>query len=595
MYAQIVVFLIIILTLVLFAHGKLRYDFVGLLALLLLVITQVIKPEEAFNGFNHPAVITVAAVLIISNALIKTGAVDKLVDLVNKGSNNTSITLLILMSLTVLLSAFMNNVGALAIIVPITIKIAKDKDIRPSVLLMPVAFASLLGGMITSIGTPPNLIISAFRTDADLKPFGFFAFAPVGVTLSIVGILFTSFVGYKIIPKRKSSTLKERFDLEDYLFEFEVTDKCNPVGLKLKDFFDTFGVHINVVSINRKNRQIVSPGGMQRIFPGDILIIRSLSSNLNEIINKTCLHLLGAQEEKLSSETLLKSDDIALVEVVLRNDSHLIGKTAVETKLRNRYNANLVAVSRKGISTIERLKTFKFNSGDILLLQAPKSSLDDMYSKMRALPLTVEEVDIKLSKSNFKPLFTISIFAISIIIAALNILPIHVSFLTAALLLVIFKIVTPREFYDSIEWPTIIMIGSLFTLGFSLESSGGSETIANLILRLTNYFPPYAILIVLMVITIILTNIINNTAATILMAPIAVSVALAMSANIDPFLMSVAVGASTSFLTPIGHQSNLLIMGPGGYKFTDYWKLGLPLTLFAIIIGIPLILLFFPF
>ncbi len=595
MYQEIVVFGIIILTLVLFIHGKLRYDFVGLLALILLVLFQIIKPEEAFNGFNHPAVITVAAVLIISNALIKTGAVDKLVDLVSKGSNKTSITILLLMSITVVLSAFMNNVGALAIILPITIKIAKDKKIAPSTLLMPIAFASLLGGMITSIGTPPNLIISAFRVEAGKEAFSFFSFAGVGVVLSIVGILFVSFIGYKLIPKRKSSTLKERFNLEDYLFELEVTNKCDEKGLKLKDFFTTYGVNINVVSITRNNRQIVSPGGMQKIFVGDILIIKSVPTSLNEIINKTCLKLLGAQTEKLSSEKLLRSDDIALVEVVLRNDSHLIGRTAVETKLRNRYNANLIAVSRKGVFTIERLKTFKFSSGDILLLQVPKSSLEDMYTKMRALPLTTTEVDIKLTKSNFKQIFTISIFMVAIILSALNILPVQIAFLITALLLVLFKVLTPREFYESIEWPTIIMIGSLFTLGISLEKSGASATIANIILKLTNYFPNYVILIVLMVFTIILTNIINNTAATILMAPIAVSIALALSLNIDPFLMAVAVGASTSFLTPIGHQSNMLIMGPGGYKFTDYFKLGLPLTIFALLVGIPLILLFFPF
>ncbi len=595
MYGQIVVFVVILLTLILFAHGKLRYDFVSLLALLVLILFGVIKPEESFKGFSHPAVITVASVLIISSALVKTGAVDKLVDLVNKGSDKTFFKILVLMTITAVLSAFMNNVGALAIIVPIALKIAKDKDIPPSKLLMPVAFASLLGGMITGIGTPPNLIISEYRIQTGKEAFRFFDFAPVGLTLAVAGILFISFIGWKLIPIRDTGALKERFNIEDYLFELVVTDKCAKEGIKLSDFFNTYGVGINIVTIIRGGRQITSPGGRQTILRDDILIVKAMPSNLNDLIHKTCLELKGAETDKLVSETMLRSDDVALVEVVLRNDSHLIGRTAVETKLRNRYNANLIAVSRKGVYTVDRLKNFKFNNGDVLLLQAPKASLHDMYSKMRALPLTEHDVDLKIEDTKKEQWLTLIIFFVSVILAALNILPVYVSFAAAALLLVILKIMTPREFYEAIEWPTIIMIGSLFAIGAALESSGGSETIAGLITGLSSYVPAYIILSIILVMTIILANIINNNATTILMAPIAISVAAALSLNADPFLMAVVIGASTSFITPIAHQSNTLVMGPGGYKFTDYWKLGLPLTLILILLGIPLIMIIWPF
>lgn len=595
MYEQIVVFTIIILTLGLFVWGKLRYDFVALLAVFLLVIFNVINAENALEGFAHPAVMTVVSVLIISNALIKVGVIDRLVVVLNKGSNKTSIIILGLMSITALLSAFMNNIGALAMVVPITLKIAKEKDIPPSKLLMPVAFSSLLGGMLTKIGTPPNLIISSYRFDNIGRQFGFLAFTPVGITLTVIGILFTSFIGWKFIPVRDSESLKEKFNIDDYLFELTVTEKCPKEGIKLKDFYNTYNVNINVVSITRDKRHIASPGGHDVILPNDILIVRAMPEELNNLILKTCLELKGANKEKLISEKLLRSEDITLVEVVLRNDSNLIGRTAVETQLRNRYNANLIAVSRKGVYTVDRLKKFKFNAGDVLLLQAPRSNLKEMYSKMRCLPLTEEKVDLKINDFKFQQIFTMLIFATSIMLAIFNVLPVHISFAATALLLVIFNVVTPREFYDSIEWPTIIMIGSLFALGFALESSGGSKTIASGIVSLSNHFPPFIIVGTVMLITIILTNIINNNAATILMAPIAVSVAISMNVSIDPFLMAVVVGASTSFLTPIAHQSNTLVMGPGGYKFTDYWRLGLPLTLIALLIGIPLILYVWPF
>lgn len=594
MNPQIIVLFVTLATLILFVRGRLRYDFVALLGLLLLVFTGVIKPEDSFMGFSHPAVITVASVLIISNALVKTGAVDRLIALIDRGSDKLPRKIFSLMAITALLSAFMNNVGALALLLPTGLGLAKEKNISPSQLLMPIAFASLLGGMITGIGTPPNIIISAYRVQAGGEAFPFFSFAPVGLSLALVGILFTALLGWKLIPIRDSERLRERFNLEDYLFEIAVTNNCSSQGIKLKDFYETYGTNINVVSIVRDDYRIASPGGSRKIYPGDILIIKSAHSNLNDLISKTCFDLKGAKTEKLASEKLLKSDDIDLVEVVLRNDSPLIGKTAVEIKMRNKYNANLLAVSRKGISNIDRLKMFKFQSGDILLLQVPRASLNYVYAKMRCLPLAERGLDLNIEGTGKKQLITLGIFLISILLSVFNLLPVQISFATAALALVLFNVLTPREIYEAIEWPTIIMIGSLFALGHALETSGGSHTLAGILIRLSHSFPPFVLLTALMAITIILTNTINNNAATILMAPIALSLASSMGVSPDPLLMAICIGASTSFLTPIGHQSNTLIMGPGGYKFTDYWRLGLPLALVSIFLGVPLILAIWP-
>ena len=594
MNSQIIVLLVTIGALILFIIGKLRYDFIGLLVLLVLSITRVISFEATFLGFSHPAVITVAMVLIISSALIKTGAINHLVKILNKSSNNISQMLLGLMLMTAFLSAFMNNVGALAIVMPIALSVAKDNKISPSKLLMPIAFASLLGGMVTGIGTPPNLITSTYRMQAGYEPFPFFAFLPVGLSLAIIGILFTVVIGYRFIPLRESSNLKEHFKLEDYLFELVVNQNCPKDGIKLKDFFNTFKVNTNVVRIIRDNQQITAPGGNEKIFEKDILIVRALSDNLNDLITKTCLDLRGAKVDKLASEKLLRSDDVALVEVVLRDDSPLIGRTAVETRLRNRYNANLIAVSRKGISSIERLKMFKFESGDVLLLQAPKANLNDLYLKMRCLPLAERGVDLSLGSFKKEQSITLVVFISSILLATFNVLPVQIAFLLAAFLLVIFQVISAREFYEAIEWPTIIMIGSLFTLGGALESSGLSHIISDFLFQIATNFSPGIMVGLIMLLSIILTNLINNTVTSILMAPFVIGLASTMAVSPDPFLMAIAVGASSSFLTPIGHQSNTLIMGPGGYKFTDYWRLGLPLSLISLLIGVPLILRFWP-
>lgn len=591
---QILVILIILATLYLFVDGRIRYDFVALMALVALVLTGVIDGKDAFKGFGHPAVITVAAVLIISSALIKTGAIEKLVALLGRGSDSIRLKVFSLMSITALLSAFMNNVGALAIIMPICMTLAKDKDIPPSKLLMPVAFASLLGGMITGIGTPPNLIISTFRVQAGSEPFSFLAFTPVGLTVTIAGILFTSLIGWKLIPVRGSSKLEDRFNLDNYLFELIVTEVCPGEGIRLRDFQGLYGESVNVVSIMRQGDQILSPGASQKIFPDDLLIVKSSSERLNNLTRKSCLQLKSPKSQKLISENNLRSNDISLVEVVLRDDSPLIGRTAVETQLRTRYNANLIAVSRKGIVNIERLKSLKFNRGDILLLQVAASSLDDIYGKIRCLPLAKRETGLKIMDASWEQKVTVLIFGISVILAVLELVPVQISFTLASLALVMFRIISPREFYQAIEWPTIIMIGSLFALGEALETSGGSESLANIISGTSSYLSPGLLLALIMTITVILTNIVNNNAATILMAPIALRVAALLGVSHDPFLMAVCVGASISYITPIGHQSNTLIMGPGGYKFSDYWRLGLPLSILSIAVGTPLILMVWP-
>ncbi|WP_409229348.1 SLC13 family permease [Gudongella sp. SC589] len=594
MFDQIVVFSVIVVILVLFIDGRIRYDFVSLGGLVALSIAGVVKPEESFSGFSHPAIITVAAVLVISSGLVKTGVIDHIVSALNRRSKSSAVVMTKLMMITALLSGFMNNIGALALVLPVAIKVAREHKFSPSRILMPLAFSALLGGMTTEIGTPPNLIISSYRQEHGLEAFGFFDFTPVGLTVTILGVGLMVLLGGRLIPKRKTIGVEKLFNIGEFLSEVQVVDSSKLAGKPMMDMNRIHKLDIDVLSIIRNDQKIVAPGPDEILVSGDILIIKALSQDLADLIDKTNVLLKGTKKTLQVEESMIKSRDTALVEVVLRDDSPIIGRTALETKLRNRYSINLVAVSRKGVYSVDRLKSIRFRTGDILLIQAPTSILKDIYSKLGCLPLAERGFEIYPDRTKWKLYFTAGIFALSVVLTTTGLLPVQTAFAFAATALVLFRILTPREFYDAIEWPSIIMLGSLIPLGGALQSSGGADTIANILLRASTILTPTLMIGLLMILTIALANLISTSATAILMGPIALSISMTTGVSPDPYLMSVSVAASAAFLTPIGHQTNMLVMGPGGYKFTDYWHLGLPLTILLVTVGAPLILLVWP-
>lgn len=594
MFNQIIVFMVIVLILVLFIDGRIRYDFVSLGGLVVLSLTGVISPEDSFSGFSHPAIITVAGVLVISSGLVKTGVIDQIVAALNRRSKSSAVVMTKLMMVTALLSGFMNNIGALALVLPVGIKVAREHRFSPSRILMPLAFSALLGGMTTEIGTPPNLIISSYRQNYGLEAFGFFDFTPVGLTVTILGIGLMVLLGGRLIPKRKTIGVEKLFNIGEFLSEVQVVESSKLAGKPLMDMNRVFKLELDVLSIIRNEQKIIAPGPDEILVPGDILIIRALSQDLADLIDKTRVLLRGTKKSLHVEESMIKSRDTALVEVVLRDDSPILGRTALETKLRNRYSINLVAVSRKGVYSVDRLKSIRFRTGDILLIQAPNSILADIYSKLGCLPLAERGVEIYPDRTTWKLYFTAGIFALSVVLTTTGLLPVQTSFAFAATVLVLFRILTPREFYEAIEWPSIIMLGSLIPLGLALQSSGGADTIASVLLDASNMLSPTLMIGLLMILTIGLANLISTSATAILMGPIALSIAMTTGVSPDPYLMSVSVAASAAFLTPIGHQTNMLVMGPGGYKFTDYWHLGLPLTILLVTVGAPLILLVWP-
>ncbi len=581
-----VVFGVIAMMLVGFALGPVRYDIIALSGLIFLTLLGIVPTEGAFQGFSHPAVVSVVAILIVSQGLIKAGTIGKLVAVFDGTSGRMGYKIAGLMVLTAVLSSIMNNVGALALVMPIALQIAKNDDISPSYLLMPVAFASLLGGLITEIGTPPNLIISMIRAEETGTPFQFFSFSKVGVTVTVFGIAFVSLYGWRLIPRRKKpDDTVDAFSIEGYLIEMVVSEESKIAGKALKAFKTTFGLDLNVLRITRQTRNIIAPLGSERLEVGDVLLVKADHGEITRCIQKTRLKIKGSEFSKKDSGKMLNSDDYTLIEVVVKDDSVLIHRTAETLSLRQNYGVNLVAVSRKGHASVKRLKQFRFKAGDVLLIQVKRPAIREMLTKLRCLPLANRGVEENSLFVKHKSWLAGAIFAASVVCISTGILPVEIAFSAAAIGMVFSQILTLKEFYDAIEWPVIMLLGAMIPVGKAMETTGGADYIAQLLFALGSNRSPIVMIAVLMALTMGLTNLINNAAAAVIMAPIAIRLAHQMGTSVDPMLMAVAVASSCAFLTPIGHQSNTLIMGPGGYKFGDYWRMGLPLSLIILMIG----------
>ncbi len=584
-----VVFITLGLVLFLFAWGRFRHDVVALIALFVLVIAGVIPAEKAFSGFAHPAVITVAAVLVIGKGLELSGLIDLLGKYVMKVGKGLLVQIIALSLLVAIASAFMNNVGALAIIMPVAIALARKSGHPPSYVLMPIAFASLLGGMTTLIGTPPNIIIATFRAEELGQPFGMFDFSPVGIGLAISGILFISLLGWRLLPKRAAQKSgSELFDIDEYITEVKVTRESKIKGIDLGSLSEHTDSEVAVLGLVRDGVRIHAPGPEQVLQLNDVIILETDTDDLKSFIDDTGVRMMG---DKKFRKDARGSKNIQITEAVVMADSSIIGRSAAGLRMRSRYGINLLAVARKEKKIRRRLDHVIFQTGDVLLLQGREHMLEDTISSIGLLPLAHR--GLRLGYRHKIPL-ALSVFAIAIIMVITGLLPVQVAFSMAAVAMVLTGVLPLKNVYRSIDWPVIVLLAGMIPVGTALETSGGAASIAALILKTGEFFPPWAILTIILVVTMFLSDIINNAATVVLMAPIAISVAHGLGLSVDPFLMAVAVGGSCAFLTPIGHQSNTLVMGPGGYKFTDYWRMGLPLEVIIVLVGIPLIMLVWP-
>lgn len=590
---QIIAFGIIFASLILFAWGRWRYDIVAMGALIVSVICGIVPSDTAFSGFSDPAVITVAAVLIISQSLQRSGAINVLAASITRLPSNPTIQIGALTLTVAILSAFMNNVGALALMLPVAIRAAQASDMPPSRVLMPIAFGSLLGGLATLIGTPPNIIISSYRAEVMGKSFGegggfgMFDFAPVGALAALVGIIFIVTIGYRLIPHREGgdTALEDLMQIDEYVTELAVPEESPLIGKPIRELVVLAEGDISVVALMRQGGKELAPPWYTRMQPGDHLIIEGGTEAIAMAVEKSGFDLVTDRD--VSTESL-SSDEVIVVEAVVNPGSRLEGRTAGGLRINSRYGVNILAVARQGKPIRDRIGHIRFQAGDVVLIQGAEQLLYESLNSLGCLPLASREISVP-GQSSYLPL---AIFAAAIAAAVFGLVRIDVAFIAAVVVLVATRLFPLREMYDSVEWPVIILLGAFLPVGAALNATGATDLIADGITAIAGGMPLWVMLMTIMTISAVLSAVINNAATAVLMAPIAVSVANIAGVNFDPFLMAVAIGSSSAFLTPIGHQSNLLVMGPGGYRFGDYWRMGLPLTAVTFAVAAPLLVLF---
>ena len=623
---QIAILSIIAFTFIIFIQGKWRYDIVSLISLFTLFFMDIIlggkdsklvlDSNNIFNGFGHPAVITVALVLIISQAMKNSGIVDILSRQIRPFIKNKEMHIASLSGVIAILSGFMNNVGALALMLPVTLKTAWAQKRSPSVLLMPIAFSSILGGMITMIGTPPNIIIAAIReeqqkiiinqakTNESLQiyvdkyfgaenfipsSFSLFDFSPVGGIIALIGVLFVATLGWRLIPKniQKKPQSQSLFSIEEYVTEIFIPEGSKLIGISINEANQKTGDKLTIFRkiINKKAENI----NLNTIInESDSFLIMADPTDLKSIMDEYKFDLSKELKNRLE---ILKTDSSAFLEVVISPDSPLVGRTRTYLRRRSSNQLTLMAVARQGKPIHNRLGNIKFMVGDVLLIQSDESNLTNVISTLELLPLATRDITVgSVTKATYASLT----FLLAITLSLFNIFPTTISFILAILIYIFLGLLPIRDLYKSIDWPIIVLLGSMIPLSDALQNTGTTMLIADQVVYLTQGFPPWFILALIMIITMCLSDIINNAATALIMGPISVGIALSIGVSIDPFLMSVAIGASCAFLTPIGHQCNALILGPGGYRFGDYWRLGLPLEILIVLIGTPLILYFWP-
>jgi len=586
---QTIVFAVLVLSLFFFAVGRWRYDVVALFMLLVVAVAGIIPAKDAFSGFGHPAVITVAAVLVVSRGLMNSGLVDSIARAMNSVGKAPTVQVLSLTAFVTVCSAFMNNVGALALLMPVAIRMARNHKRPPSYLLMPLAFGSLLGGMTTLIGTPPNIIIATFRQQSAGLPFRMFDFTPVGLGVVLVGVLFISLVGWRLIPRRKGQTSREDlFKIQDYISEVRIPEQSKVLGKPLYEVEKMTEGDVTVVGLVRGNWRVAVPSQFEILRAGDILVVEAGSESLKSLLHAAQLEL-GDSKEFLKD--VLDSGEVSLVEAVVMPDSMIEERTARTLRLRWRYGVNVLGVARQGMRIQERLGSIQFKAGDVLLLEGQTDTVQAALPVLGCLPLA--ERGLRLGQPR-RVALGVGIFGCALMIAAFGLLPVQISFSAAAIAMVVMGLISLREAYTSIDWPILVLLGAMIPVGQALESTGGAELVANTLINISGEILPEVAIGLLLVTTMLLSNIVNNAAAAILMAPIAITVAQHFLTVSTPFLMAVAVGSSAAFLTPIGHQSNTLVMGPGGYHFDDYWRLGLPVSILVAAAALPLIFWFWP-
>jgi di/tricarboxylate transporter len=637
---QIIIIAILFSAMAMFMWGRWRHDMVAGGALLACIVFGLVPSAEAFAGFGHPAVVTVACVLVLSYGLQNTGAVDALAQKVLPSKAGPTLSIFALTTLAALLSGFMNNVGALALLMPIAVQIAAKKNIPPGRVLMPLAFGSILGGTTTLIGTPPNLIVSGFREEAGMGHYAMFDFLPVGISITLVGIVFVGLVGWRLVPARRNAEAAS-FETGTYLTEVRVVPNSKAVGKTLREVEVILDkADAQIVGLVRGDVRVIAPYSRRVLREDDILVIEAEPESMGTALSSLGLKLeeevhasatkddeqeeaepaeasdklangsvrngdksaqengrnngsanINGQDSEPEARTPSKSDEIVIQELVVMPGSSLHGRSATDIELRTRYGINLLALSRQGRRSVKRLRQTSVQEGDVLLMQGVPEAVAGFASDYRCVPLATRGIRVPVKG---RALLAGGIFLAAIVITAVGLLPVAVAFSAAVLAYMALRIVPPRSVYEAVDWPVIVLLGALLPVAGAMASTGTADVLATALLNSLAQGNAIIALALILIVTMTLSDFMNNAATAAVMCPLAISIAAQLGVNADSFLMAVAIGASCAFLTPIGHQNNTLILGPGGFKFGDYWKLGLPVEILVVAVSIPVLLWVWP-
>ncbi|ASV83366.1 citrate transporter family protein [Ochrobactrum quorumnocens] len=586
-HPQILSFAVIILMMGAFIWGKFRYDIVALCSLLLAVAVGVVPFDQAFTGFSDDIVIIVGSALIVSAGVARSGLMQEAVQRFLPEMNSVRLQLAVLVAIVTVLSAFVKNVGALAIMIPVAFQFARRSNVSPSTFLMPMAFGALLGGLMTQVGTSPNIVVSRIRGEMVGEPFTMFDFTPVGAVLAAVGLIYLV-TFYWLVPERtrESVSLDEAIKIKNYASEASVAANSSVIGKRISDLIKPAEGEAMVTSIIRKTSRI-TPLPDTVLLQNDVVLLEGDPKALDLVVSSGKLSL---SKNRNPSDTS-GSTEIEAVEAVIGTNSRLVGLNAQQLDLYARHEVNLLAVSRPGVRISERLSEVRLNFGDVVVLQGRQASLSTFLTEFELLPLARRKLMLGSVRRGLIPL---AILIAAIGATALSLVPVAVAFFAAAVAMLLFKVIPINEVYDEIDGPILVMLAALIPVSDALRTTGGTELIAQWLSSIGHQLPPAGALALILVTAMMVTPFLNNAATVLVMAPIATSFASGLGFRPEAFLMAVAIGAGCDFLTPIGHQCNTLVMGPGGYRFSDYPRLGLPLSIIIALVTIPTLMFFWP-
>lgn len=581
---------LLLVALILFVTEWIRYDVVALLVLVSLNLSGILTLEETFAGFSNAAVITVAGVLVMSRAVQDSGVVQIIgIKMIEWGKTPIRLTFMIMVAVG-LISGFINDIGTAALFMPLVMMVARRLKISPSKLLIPLAFGCLMGGTLTLIGTPPNILVTLIMAEHGIEPFRMFDFTPIGILVLLTGITYMTLVGHRLLPERRGETsLMDRFKIRDYLTELAVGPKSPLIGKRLDQMELAEEIDFSILGIIRNHHTVLTPLSQEQIDEGDVLLVEASPDELARLTQQEGMEIVP---DVNPDETDISSEDVEIVEAVVLPDSRLVGRSLRQINFRRRYDLTVMAISRQGEAVRRRLVEVRLKEGDVLLVQGDRQKIDTSLPQTGCLPLADRAISLK---TGAHPVRILGIFMGAILLASTGILHVAMAFTLGAFLMIFTRCISPREFYQAIEWPILILMAGMIPLGTAMVKTGSASWAAGSLLAITGSSSPYLVLAALYLLITALTSVLNNPTVTVVVAPIAIDVAHSLELSPLPFLMLTAVAASCAFLSPVSHKANVLVWGPGGYHFMDYTRVGLPLALLIGVVCVVVIPMLWPF